>query len=181
MAPDAKSLIMNKLDARNGRDLWLLDIATKQTKALLTGPANEFDGRFSPDGKWLAYASDESGRPELYVEDFPDVRTRARVSTAGIVSFGSGTPSLTLIHWAADGSELIYLDADRRTLVSVAVSSGPPLQIGAARALCELPAESSYADVSKDGQTILAVVPDEGQVPCSIAVTLNWIAGLEAK
>jgi len=179
IAPDGKSLVLNLLEPANGRDLWLLELESKAMRPLLAGPRNEFDARFSPDGKWLAYASDESGRSELYVQDHPEVRTRVRVSAAGVGTFESGTPSEALIHWSPDGRELVYLDADGVSVIAVAVSSEPTFQVGAARTLFRLPPDTVNLSFSTDGQRALALLPDPRQPPCALAVTLDWRAELE--
>ncbi|HEX6883715.1 MAG TPA: protein kinase [Planctomycetota bacterium] len=179
IAPDGKSLIINMLDPSNGRDLWVVELESKTSRPLLDGPGNEFDARFSPDGKWLAYASDESGRAELYVQDHPDVHTRVRVSSAGLGSAETGTPSSALIHWSPDGNELVYLAPDRRGVIAVAVTREPSFQVGTARKLFDLPQDTVNAALSPDGQRCLALLPDPGQPPCALAITLDWLAELE--
>jgi hypothetical protein len=95
---------------------------------LVVGPAREVTPALSPDGKWLAYASDESGTFEVYVRPFPDVSTaRWQVSTAG------GTAPL----WAHSGKELFFRN-NRGDLVVAQVSATPSFTIGAQRALFSL-------------------------------------------
>jgi hypothetical protein len=96
------------------RTLHLLDLATGEDRPLLDSPGNELFGAISPDGRRIAYASDESGQWEVYVATFPKAGERWRVSTRG------GHQPL----WNPDGSELFYIAPDRR-LMSVRVKKGP--------------------------------------------------------
>jgi serine/threonine-protein kinase len=95
------------------------------SKPLLNAPYNEQNPDISPDGRWLAYQSDESGRVEIYVRPFPDVVAgRWQVSTDG------GTRPL----WSRDGRELFYLDGQRR-LAGVSIDARTGFHVGAAQTL----------------------------------------------
>ena len=101
------------IDQRNGYDLWILSLADRQAKPLVRTPFHEIQGALSPDGRWLAYASDESGAFEVYVQAFPDSQAKR------LVSKGGGAEP----RWRADGRELFYVSADRR-LMAVATTIG---------------------------------------------------------
>jgi hypothetical protein len=102
--------------------------------------ATEFDedgAQFSPDGRWIAYGSDESGRYEVYVREFslgldgkPEATAKHQVSNDG------GIP----LRWRDDGKELIYLSLDRRTVTSAEIATRPVFQVSPAKALFQLPA-----------------------------------------
>ena len=110
-------------------DVWVLPLQGDHTPhAYLATPFSESDAHFSPDGKWVAYTSDESGRPEVYVQRFPDSRDKLQVSTRGGVS----------PRWAPDGHELYFLSIDRR-LMSVPVRLTDPLQVGPPTPLFDIP------------------------------------------
>jgi hypothetical protein len=134
----------------------------------------------SPDGRWLAYASDESGRYETYVQSFP--------APGGgkwqISKDGGHFP-----RWRRDGRELSYYANDER-LMAVPVRSATRLDVGAAVPLFEArllngPAPSPIIrhqyDVAHDGQRLLLNVPLEDAADSSITVVLNWQAALGAR
>jgi Tol biopolymer transport system component len=106
-----------------GIDLWILRMAPKRESfALLATKANETQGQFSPDPRWIAYASDESGVYEIYVQPFPPTGGKWQVSTGGGVQ----------PRWRRDGKELFYVAFDR-TLMAVDVSTTPAISFGAPR------------------------------------------------
>ena len=128
----------------------------------------------SPDGRWLAYTSDESGTLDVYVRPFPGGAEKWAVSTRG----GSEP------QWRGDGKELFYLGADR-TLMSVPIAAGASFEAGVPKALFETRVGAinpefrhNYA-ASKDGNRFLInTVPDGASSP-PITVVLNWTAGLK--
>ncbi len=132
-----------------------------------------FEGRprFSPDGRWIAYESDESGRSEIYVRHFPGPGGRWQVSTSG----GSEP------WWSADGREIFYLD-EEENIVSVAVRAADvftaalPEVLFKAR-LCPSGQRNRYV-VASDGQRFLMVSPVESQTIPPMTVVLNWDAAL---
>ncbi len=135
--------------------------------------ANEQWGRFSPDGRWMAYQSDESGRVEIYVRAVgPDGvagEGKWRVSDAG------GQQPV----WTKQGREILYLSTDRN-LTAVAVrDSGAAFAASPPQALFDLPVQPGNQgqkrfDATPDGERILAVIPKEGEVSDPISVILNW-------
>ncbi|HEX7252358.1 MAG TPA: hypothetical protein VF376_05705, partial [Thermoanaerobaculia bacterium] len=130
-----------------------------------TFAATAFDeggGRFSPDGRWVAYTSDESGRTEVHVTSFPDASRHYRVSSGG-----AAQP-----RWSPDGRELFYVSGNKMTSVPVQ-KQGEDLAFGASQVLFERPFQtfggtafntSTRYDVSKDGR-ILALVHANDQPP----------------
>ena len=143
---------------------------------LTRGTFREDDGRFSPDGHWMTYTSGESGRNEVYLQRFPDGRTKSRVSTRG----GSHA------RWRRDGREIFYRSPDG-TLVSVTVRlSGSAPELGSPVSLFKLPpllpsafGQTGY-EVSADGQRFLASVPMEAAEASPMIVVTNWQADLAA-
>jgi Tol biopolymer transport system component len=181
VSADGRVVIFTMLDPKNGRDLWILDTTSKTTLALAGGPANEFDARLSPDDMLVAIASDESGRPELYVQNFPEARVRVRVSFSGLTVADAGSPSAAALRWTQDGSSIMFLDADGRTIRSAVISDKPVLHAAKPEPLMQLPADLSQVDIAPDGKSVFGVIPAEGQAPCSISVTLNWTEQLRSQ
>ncbi len=122
---------------------------------------------FSPDGRWLAYVSDESGRNEVYIESFPARESKWQVSVDG------GTEP----RWRNDGRELFYVD-QARMLMGVAISSSDPgLSLSAPHAVFRMPVGGSY-EPANNGQRILMSSPAEGSAQAPINVVVNWLEEL---
>jgi dipeptidyl aminopeptidase/acylaminoacyl peptidase len=136
----------------------------KEAKPFLVTKFNESDGAFSPDGRWVAYQSSESGRNEIYVRSFPAGGNRFQVSTDG------GFEPV----WAKSGKELFYRSG--RKLISVPVKLGADFVPGPPKVLFEGDfAEPSGYDISPDGQRFYFIQDDKksGQ-QAKINVILNW-------
>jgi eukaryotic-like serine/threonine-protein kinase len=157
-----------------GADLWFVTIPELQATPFIKAIATLKGGRFSPDGKWVAYSSNESGRWEIYVTSFPEAHGKWQVSNAG-----GDQP-----RWRSDGKELFYLSPDRR-IMAVPVKTGANFDAGTPMALFqanprELVATSeefSY-DVSNDGQKFL-INTQLKTAMTPISVVLNWTAKLK--
>ena len=157
-----------------GTDLWFVTIPELRATPFLKSSSALMNGQFSPDGKWVAYSSNESGRWEVYVTSFPEAHGKWQVSNAG-----GDQP-----RWRRDGKELFYLGPDSR-MMAVPVKTGTNFDAGTPTALFqanprELVATSeqfSY-DVSIDGQKFLINTQlKTGMAPMS--VILNWSAKLD--
>ena len=110
---DGRFILYETLDARTKRDLWYFPLfGDRKPRPLLQSDFNEAQGQLSPNGRWLAYISDESGRWEVYIRRFPGLGDVRLISTAG------GTRP----RWRADGQEIFYLAADR-TLMAVGLAA----------------------------------------------------------
>jgi Tol biopolymer transport system component len=135
----------------------------------------EYSSRFSPDGKWIAYTSDESGRLEIYIQPFPGPGRKWKISTDGGVS-----PV-----WHSAGTELFYLEGTR--MMAVEIRLKPEVSIGRARSLFD----GNYSrgrlhwvptfDVSPDGERFLMILRDEVPEVREIRVVQDWFRDVEAK
>jgi len=166
-SPDGRLLAFQSLNPKTKWDLWVLPLAgDRQATPFLRSEANETGGRFSPDGRWIAYASDETGRDEVYVVPFPGPGGKWQVS-----SEGGSQP-----RWRRDGKELFFLGRDRR-IMAVSISKGATIEGSAPQPLFET--RSRYTgtayDVSPDGQKFLINTLAEGS-STPITVVLNWKA-----
>ena len=136
-------------------------------------PFAETNTRLSSDGRWLAYASDASGRNEVIVQSFPAPGGRTQISTSG------GIEPV----WLRDGRELFYLDGDAMMVVEVrtvpAFSASAPRKLYEGRYLHSPNTVAAY-DVTADGQRFLRVQPMHPDPPThEIQVTLNWLEELK--
>jgi dipeptidyl aminopeptidase/acylaminoacyl peptidase len=153
------------------RQLWLLPLAGRRDRApLLSTSFSTSQARYSPDGAWIAFVSEESGRQEVYVVPASGQGAIRRVSASG----GS------LPRWKGDGKELLYL-ADNGNLVSVATQLTGELQLSSASVLFTANPPPRDFDVSRDGRRFLFLEGGQGDIPRSVDLTVvaNWAAELE--
>ena len=166
IAPDG-TLLFEKLVAGGREDIVYLPRGEgSEIRDYLATPAGEFTASFSPDGRVVAYVSDVSGRPELYVDGFPEPKAARRVSADGAA--GS--------IWRSDGRELYF--GVGRTMFACEVKTQPSLEVGKPRVLFELPKEVRGVAARPDGSGFYLLVP-VGQNPSSLTVVQNWAAQLE--
>ncbi len=180
-SPDGRFLLYSQVDARTRSDLWVIPLTGTRTPTVyVNSEFNETHGQFSPDGHWIAYASDESGRSEIYVRPFP----LAADSGKWTVSNGGGvTP-----RWRRDGKELFFLTTNLRTVMVAAVTHTPSfatsIPVPAFSASVQINAATSGAgsswDVTPDGTKFLlpTVETQTGAAQPPVRVVLNWTAGL---
>ncbi len=174
-SPDGQQLIFNDVDPITSRDLWVLPLqGDRKPRPFLRTPADEMNGVVSPDGHWLAYVSNESGRPEIYVQAFPEPGGGLPISTEG-----GGEPV-----WAHSGKELFYRNGDKMMLVDVITQ--PVFEAQKPRMLFEdahyvrVSSTPNY-DVSKDDQHFVMVRAEEPPNVRDANVILNWLDDLKKK
>ena len=136
----------------------------------LGAESNERNASFSPDEKWIAYSSDESGKEEIYVQTFPASRGKWQISKGG----GSRA------RWRRDGRELFYLAADRK-LMAVEVTTGATLQAGVPQPLFETLISGPFARfaVTANGKRFLVPAPVSEASSTPVTVVINWTAGIK--
>jgi serine/threonine protein kinase/Tol biopolymer transport system component len=156
--------------------MWILPM-TGQSKPhpFVHGQSAEMEGQFSPDGHWVAYSSNESGRWQVYVAPFPGPGGKYQISTDG-----GQQP-----RWRRDGKELFFLSRDKK-LMAVPVKVGTTLEFGAPTVLFQtrarepLSAEEIFSyDVSANGQRFLVDVNSEESNPATVNIVLNWTSELQ--
>ncbi len=167
---DGRLLFYEAFDFRRFHfDVWVRDLRTGTSRPLLQAAHDQMGARLSPDGRWLAYESDESGAFEIFVRSFPEAGERRQVSKGG-----GQQP-----RWRGDGKELFYVSPDRK-LMSVEIRPGTTLDAGAPKALFQtriLPqveARNHY-DVTSDGQRFVVNSrrPEDASLP--ITVLSGWM------
>jgi Tol biopolymer transport system component len=153
-------------------DIWTLSVAERKATPFLSTPFNEGSPQFSPDGRWMAYASAESGTGEVFVQTFPASGGKWQISSAG----GSYP------RWRRDGKELYYIAPDS-TLMAVEISTGSGFAAGTPKPLFRAPIKlldiGFQYDVSPDGGRFLINMLEEDQQTTSITVVQNWTAELK--
>jgi Tol biopolymer transport system component len=173
ITPDGRRLLYAERKTTEGTghfDLLVTDLATGGAgKPYATSSFSEYRGTFSPDGRWLAYQSNESGRSEVYVQAFPEPGRKWQVSTQG-----GGSPS-----WTRGGGQLFYVAADRK-LMRVDAKTAPSFDAGIPEALFTVPLAALQARnlfvFSPDDQRILAVSTGGTGAATPTTVALNWSA-----
>src|SRR5690606_33944015 len=174
-SPDGRFAVFTQGSASD-LELWALTLDDEHGLfALTSAPGNEFQAQLSPDGRWIAYTSTESGREEIYVQRFPDGGGKRQVSPAG-----GASP-----RWRPDGTELYYIARDGY-VTAVAVRSTEPLDLGPATPLFRSRAPfldaangaiNGIFDVTADGQRFL-INSRSGESSAPITIVTNWPAAL---
>ena len=169
MVPDGQVLTFVKTNPTSAYDIWLLSNEDDGTPSpFLATSFNENSAMFSPNGRWLAHDSDETGRVEVYVQPYPGPGARVQVSTGG------GVRPV----WSRDGRELFYRDGDQMMTVSVATSTaGSTFTAGKPRLLFE-GRYAPYFDVSLDGQQFL-MIREESAGTSELHIVLDWFEELK--
>src|SRR5467141_992071 len=157
-----------------GPDLWFLTLPALKSTLFIKAPSIVRNGQFSPDGKWVAYASNETGKWEIYVTSFPDARGKWQVSTGG-----GEEP-----RWRGDGKELFYISSDSK-MMAVPVTIGANFDAGAPLALFQAVPRQPVStndqfvyDVARDGQRFLILTQVKRPESRPMSVILNWSARL---
>jgi len=162
-------------DPKTKWDLWLLPLdGDRQPIAFLRTEFSEGAGKFSPDSKWLAYQSDETGRYEIYVRRVTGEGGKWQVSTNG----GVGP------NWSPDGKEVLFSSPDRKLMSAKVNGSGSTFLVDSVRALFDYESRGivgNFEDVSPDGKTFIARVTELRQASPPITLVVNWDEELKKK
>jgi eukaryotic-like serine/threonine-protein kinase len=172
---DGRFILYRNLDLKTGFDLWALPMdGDRKPFPVVRTNADERTAQFSPDGKWIAYQSDESGHFEIYVQPFPGPAGKFQISTKGGAQ----------MRWRRDGKELFYIDLDDQLMAAPiqfasdgqSVQAGTPVQLFTTHvggAVQQNPAVLRQYEVSPDGQRFLMNTVVDGPAP-PINIILNW-------
>lgn len=173
-SPDGRFIVFLQYDRLTKEDLWLLPLDGDRTPSpLLRTEFNEEQASISPDGRWFAYTSDESGKAEVYVQRFPAGTGKWRIS-----AHGGGDP-----RWRPDGRELFFIGDDRK-LMAVTVKPGAVFDYGPPTPLFDTgmtphwgQARNHY-DISRDGRRFLFMVPAADDRTAPFTIVINPFAGI---
>ena len=171
-SPDGKFILYTGIDQKTRHDIWLLPLeGERQPSLFFQTPKEEQGASFSPDGRFIAYQSSESGRNEVYVQTFPPSAGKWLISTGGGLN----------VRWRGDGRELFYTTPDGK-MMSVEVMPGAAFEPSVPKQLFELNAARTTPgadyDVSADGQRFL-FISRQADAPSVYAVMVNWTADLK--
>ena len=173
-SPDGQLVTFGAMNPDTGYDIWVLQIRDRKPQPFLRTPSNEGVPQFSPDGHWLAYISDESGRFEVYVQPYPGPGGKWLISTEG------GTEPV----WNHNGRELFYRHGEKR--MAVEITTQPGFTAGKPKMVFQgsyLPTQGTFPnyDVSADSQHFLMLKSNEQAewAPTQISVVLNWTEELK--
>ncbi len=172
-SPDGQSILFRTVGGSTGNDFFVLPLTgDKRPIPFLNTQFNEGFGQFSPDGRWIAYSSNESGRNEVYVAPFPGPGGKWQISTAG-----GDYP-----RWRRDGAELFFLSADYKLMAAAVNGRGSDFQVGAVKPLFQtrpvVGLRYPYG-VSPDGQRFLINTLPERSASAPLTTVLNWTAALQ--
>jgi eukaryotic-like serine/threonine-protein kinase len=172
---DRQFLLLRRVNPKTGSDLVAIATAGEPREVIVAqSPAEEAEGQFSPDGKWVAFSSNESGNQEVFLQAFPSGKFRTQVSTGGGAQ----------VRWSGSGNEIFYIAPDGK-MMSVAVTmTGAAPQMKDPTALFQthlatgtnvLGNKPQYA-VSRDGRFLLNNAVESASAP--IVVSVNWMKAL---
>ena len=147
--PDARTLIFRAFSNDTGWDLFTVPVDGGPPQRLLQTPADENEMSLSPDGRLLAYTSNESGRTEIYLARFPEMSNRIAVSSGGGLR-----PA-----WRGDGRELYFVASGSRLMAAAVTASGASATVGPAVTLFEVPLFGALYAPSVDGRRFLIAMP----------------------
>ena len=172
-SPDGSYVIASVPQQTTGDDLWLVPFSGDRKPFKFLGPpSDQIHANFSPDGRFVAYTSNESGRFQVYVQTFPLSDRKWQVSTDG-----GYEP-----RWRGDGREIYYLSEDRK-LMAVAVGAGPSFAVPKTLFQTRVPegvtSRRTHYVPSRDGQRFLVNTQSSDASPNPITVVLNWQADLK--
>jgi Tol biopolymer transport system component len=170
---DGRYMIIEITAPKTRRDIWIKPMfGDRKVFPYLQTEFDEREGKFSPDVRWIAYASNETGRPEIYVQGFSNPGEKFQVSTSG-----GGFPL-----WSRDGKELFFLSADHKMMAAEVKAAGGKFQAGIPKVLfatraAELPDVTTPYDVTKDGRFLMVTPQNPPGRP--MTVMINWTVGLK--
>jgi Tol biopolymer transport system component len=166
LSPDGRHIVFRQLDTATLWDYWYIPTTGGQPTRFIAGPGEEMEGDFSPDGRWIVYVSNETGRAELYVAAFPSGEGRIQITSGG-----GAYPK-----WVDDTWEILYIDPANRVM-SIDARPGTPPQFSEPKEQTFLPGPRGRyirGSVTSDGTRILTSWNDDEDQPPTMTILTNW-------
>jgi Tol biopolymer transport system component len=170
---DSKALVIGIQNPTTRRDIWILPLdGDQKLRPYLVTPYYEENAKISPDGKWATYESDESGRPEVYVQSFPAAGAKYQVTTRGGFNLG----------WSADGRSIYFgMPSTPDVVYAADVLPGAEFRLGSPRRAVRLPKDTFDGEVTSDKKRMLVLLPSRPLTPGTITIVENWPSLLARK
>jgi Tol biopolymer transport system component len=167
---DGQWIVLRTFEMKTQQDIALIPASGQgREQTFLNGPYRDHFGRPSPDSRWIAYVSEDSGRGELWIQPFPKPGRRTQVSSTGAL----------MSWWAPDGRRIYFVSGDLSSLWVVDVTPGTILDVGTPRRVATLPPDTIAIDAMPDRQKFLVLVPERTGAG-SITIVRNWQPGAAA-
>ena len=169
-SPDGNFVLFQQTSSEANLDLWLVSMhGDLSARPFRETPYQEVSGRFSPDGKWVAYASDQTGRQEIWVDSFPPTPMRQQASADG------GVDPV----WGRDGKELFFRSANANLMAVPVHTDTGTVRFGTPTVL--FPVGPAAFDASQDGNRFLTLTNVRASEVSPLTLFLNWRQKLESR
>jgi len=165
-SPDGQSIVVTQLDPQTAQNLWVVPASGGELTLLITGPGRDTGGAIAPNGRWMAYFADDTGRVEAYVQSFPEPSRRIQVSQQGAIA----------AWWTRDGRQLLMLGADLRLWATDVETTGA-FQASVPRRIATFTPGLVSIDAMPERKRFLALAPERTGIG-SITVVQHWLAAL---
>ena len=175
-SPDGSLLLFDRQDKSGKISVWVLPLnGSRKPHSFVETQFNAQMGKFSPDGRWVAFVSNDSGKDEVYVVPFPGPGAREQVSTGG------GTQP----RWRRDGRELFYLSPETKMMAAEVTAGAKDFRAGTVQTLFKMSGLGGVPgylyDATSDGQKFIAVQDMEHTSTVPLTVVINWDAELKKR
>lgn len=164
---DGRYILISRTDSKTQDDVWVIPLSKEsEPYPIINSPFNEYDACFSPDGRWMAYVSDETGVEQVYVTSFPGPGSKWQVSTNA-----GDRPK-----WRGDGKELYYLSNEDEIMSAEADGAGQTFRVGQVKVLFEINGArpGTVYDVTSDGQRFLVNQVMQRSAKTTVVMIKNW-------